>query len=103
MKIKFSIKGLFKRNANKRHDDFITPDRDWHLILIVFVVLVLSSAIAHYLFYASLDVVPVAKDSGVQKLTLKRKELGGVVESLIGKKTAHDKLLANPPSSVDPG
>ena len=101
--MKLNLRGRLKFLSQRKSRALANPGRDWHLLLLALVILIVVSAFAHYILYLSKTAEEVLSTGEVKKLGLKRSELESVVGEFEARAAIHEKLLASPAPVVDPG
>ena len=92
---------LFKKREPS--DGIIHPGHDWRFVLSLFALCIISTAIAHYLIFLSLNATTPPQTPSISQVSLKREELEATFERLNKQERIHQNLLEHKPTTVDPG
>ncbi|HEY4514800.1 MAG TPA: hypothetical protein VJJ22_01425 [Candidatus Paceibacterota bacterium] len=92
---------FLKGKPSKAKDVFSQPYRDWHLLIVLSLVLMLCTGIAHYYLYKSYSdsFVPSDVSSGPK---LNVSQLDKVAKYIEAKRASYDILLDSSPPNIDP-
>jgi len=102
MKFNLSQFSFLKKNRSNRRSGFIYPARDWKIIIWIFVVLCVFSAIGHYYLYVSIDTLELS-DVNLQPIkTLRRVALLEIIKEYSQKESEFNALLQMPPGGIEP-
>ena len=104
MKILGGIKNLFKRRKIALPNEEIgEPFHDWHVLLLVFFILLVAIGLVHYLIFLNLEATPAGvADTSILTKNLHKKDLQELTAHYRQKSATLEHIISSRPQVVDP-